>query len=211
MSEGDSPSWLLLVTTAGNIPTWWLLSHDAEAAVAVLVKELQSHWSTVLLSEDVARLLSVTLLTNLWPWLWTHCGCTWKHRSQLSQRCITNVGHVNMTITHWRAAPARRLSQTGRGGRSLAGPAACWVTGLLAGEFAEHVTVPGTSGSWARPASLTPGHCLSSHTCWHYQDWCSLPNTQHGSQHRQSQPELESISIMYVNLLRQCYNQMASN
>ena len=47
------------------------------------------------------------LLTNLGAdsgltdWCWTHCGCTWKHRSQLSQRCITNVGQVNMTITHW--------------------------------------------------------------------------------------------------------------
>ena len=27
--------------------------------------------------------------------------CTWEHRSQLSQRCITNVGHANMTITYW--------------------------------------------------------------------------------------------------------------
>ena len=41
-----------------------------------------------------------------WPAVWlTHCGCTWKHRSQLSQRCITNVGQVNMTITHWSSAP----------------------------------------------------------------------------------------------------------
>lgn len=39
---------------------------------------------------------------------------TQQHRSQLSQRCITNVGHANMTITYWRCGalrPARRSAR----------------------------------------------------------------------------------------------------
>ena len=133
-------------------------------------------------------LISVSRADVVYRAVWlTHCGCTWKHRSQLSQRCITNVGHVNMTITHWRPG-CWRDTRPGRGGRSR-DPAGILEPGLE--PWSATGSRPATSHLTL--ADITKTDC---HSPTHYSQWS---------------PELDSISIMYVNLPRQCYYQMASN
>ena len=68
-------------------------------------------------------LISVSRADVVYRAVWlTHCGCTWKHRSQLSQRCITNVGHVNMTITHGVARSCSLHGALGPPGRVIRRP-----------------------------------------------------------------------------------------